>query len=68
MKKTKWTCVLPALLIIVVLLSASRLSARRSDKGKDRILSKITFIHYKKGHAKPPWAGGGKKDKADDIR
>lgn len=26
------------------------------DKGP---LSKVTFIHYKKGHAKPPWAGGG---------
>jgi hypothetical protein len=24
-------------------------------------LTKITFIHYKKGYAKPPWAGGGKK-------
>lgn len=23
-------------------------------------LTKITFIHYKKGQAKPPWAGGGK--------
>ena len=23
-------------------------------------LTKITFIHYKKGYAKPPWAGGGK--------
>lgn len=62
MKKTKWNCILPALLIIVVLLSASRLSARRSDKGEDRILSKITFIHYKKGHGKPLWARGGKKE------
>lgn len=35
------------------------------DKDKDRVLSKIVFIHYKKGHAKPPWAGGG-KDKEDD--
>ena len=65
MKKRNRKCILPALLIIVVFLSsASRLSARRGDKGEDRILSKITFIHYKKGHAKPPWAGGGgKKDK-----
>jgi len=29
-------------------------------KGKDRILSKITFIHHKKAYGKPPWAGGGK--------
>lgn len=27
------------------------------DKGP---LTKITFIHYRKGYAKPPWAGGGK--------
>ena len=67
MKKTKWNCILPALLIILVLLSsASRLSARRSDKGEDRILSKITYIHYKKGHAKPPWAVGSKKDNKKD--
>lgn len=26
-------------------------------------LEKIVFIHYKKGFAKPPWAGGGKKPK-----
>src|SRR3989344_7793843 len=27
-----------------------------NDKGP---LEKITFIHYKKSFAKPPWAGGG---------
>jgi len=26
-------------------------------------LEKIVYIHYKKGFAKPPWAGGGKKPK-----
>ncbi len=26
-------------------------------------LERIVFIHYKKGFAKPPWAGGGKKPK-----
>ncbi|NIP29558.1 MAG: hypothetical protein GTO02_04305, partial [Candidatus Dadabacteria bacterium] len=26
-------------------------------------LEKITFIHYKKDFAKPPWAGGGNKGK-----
>lgn len=25
-------------------------------------LERIVFIHYKKGFAKPPWAGGGKKE------
>lgn len=27
-------------------------------------LEKIVFIHYRKGFAKPPWAGGGKKELA----
>jgi len=29
-------------------------------KGKDKVLSKITFIHHRKAYGKPPWAGGGK--------
>lgn len=37
--------------------------AKPKTKGKDRILSKITFIHFRKGHAKPAWAGGGKNNK-----
>ena len=40
----------------------------RSIEDKDYLvltppgLGKIVFIHYKKGFAKPPWAGGGKKE------
>jgi hypothetical protein len=34
-------------------------AAPPEGKGYDRVLEKITFIHYKKGYAKPPWAGGG---------
>jgi len=30
------------------------------DKGP---LTKVLFIHHKKGHAKPPWAGNGGNDK-----
>ncbi len=30
-------------------------------------LEKITFIHYKEGFVKPPWAGGG-KDKEQDAK
>lgn len=30
-------------------------------------LEKIVFIHYKKGFAKPPWAGGG-KDKPSEAK
>ncbi len=29
-------------------------------------LEKIVFIHYKKGFAKPPWAGGGKDKPSQD--
>lgn len=41
-------------------------AAKQGVRGKDRILSKVTFIHFKKGHAKPPWAGGAKPDKPTD--
>jgi hypothetical protein len=30
-------------------------------------LGKIVFIHYKKGFAKPPWAGGGKEPACYDF-
>jgi len=52
------------LIILAVLLLAAGFAAfavagngnADNDKGP---LEKITFIHYKKGFAKPPWAGGG---------
>ncbi|MFH0910717.1 MAG: hypothetical protein V1918_04340 [Planctomycetota bacterium] len=36
-------------------------AAGGSDQGKgsDRVLSKATFIHFKKAPGKPPWASGG---------
>jgi hypothetical protein len=43
-------------------------AAKQGAKGKDRILSKVTFIHFKKGHAKPPWAGGGKPEDEGTYR
>lgn len=51
--------------IAIVLGSGYTSPAAQKAKGKDRILSKITFIHFKKGHAKPPWAGGGKGDNTE---
>jgi hypothetical protein len=45
---------------------AAAASPDQQAKGEDRILSKITFIHYHKGNAKPPWAGSGKPDSKDD--
>ena len=47
--------------VIVGLVAPLALGANKAN-GNDRVLSKITFIHYKKGAAKPPNAGGGKKD------
>ncbi len=55
-----------AVLIGSIFVSAYLASAAPTGKGSDRVLSKIQFIHFKKGHAKPPWAGppdgGGKKN------
>jgi hypothetical protein len=50
----------------MVLASVCLLPDSAGAKGKDRILGKVTFIHYKKGHAKPPWAGGGKDNQTDE--
>lgn len=50
----------------IILTLVHPLPAAPGGKGKDRILSKITFIHFRKGHAKPPWAGGGKDDKGEE--
>ncbi|MEK6957621.1 MAG: matrixin family metalloprotease [archaeon] len=44
-------------LLIVGLAFA--LPSQANDKADRGPLEKITFIHYKKGYAKPPWAGGG---------
>ncbi len=33
--------------------------AKKTDQTRP-LLEKIVIIHYKKGHEKPPWAGGGK--------
>ena len=59
--RRKVFCLMIVVAIVAVLGLTYSSSAKQRVKGKDRILSKITFIHYKKGHAKPPWAGGGGK-------
>jgi len=50
--------------LILSLIFTTTLKAKTTDipKGlKDKgPLTKITFIHHKKGYAKPPWAGNGK--------
>jgi len=67
MRKT-WLLLTAAVLVVAaVFLSVYPIYAAERGKGADRVLSKITFIHFKKGHAKPPWAGGGKPgDKEDE--
>ena len=63
----KSLCLVVAVVVVgTIFLSAYLASAAPPGKGSDRVLSKIRFIHFKKGHAKPPWAGppngGGKED------
>jgi len=54
--------------VAVILVWVGSALAKQEDKKKEGRgpLSKITFIHYKKGHAKPPWANGGKGDDSTD--
>ena len=52
-----------ALIIIISIPVVSIVFARKPDKGP---LEKIVYIHYKKGHAKPPWAGGPGGPNGDD--
>lgn len=56
----RWICpAVAALVAATVFVCAYGASAGDRGKGSDRVLSKVTFIHFKKGHGKPPWAGGG---------
>jgi hypothetical protein len=57
-----------SLSLLLVVAAAIFVTARQSSsapaaKGKDRVLSKVTFIHFRRGNAKPPWAGGGNDNK-----
>jgi hypothetical protein len=55
------------LLVVVIICSAVvTVPAKQTDKRNGRVLSKITFIHYRKAHAKPSWAGGNKGDSGGD--
>lgn len=49
------------MLVFSAILSVAVIQAK-ALKGYQRQLEKVVFIHYKKGHAKPPWAGGGKPE------
>ncbi len=58
--RKKWICVALAAFVVAALVWVSSASAK--NNGNDRVLSKVTFIHYRKGHGKPdgtPGKGGG---------
>jgi len=54
--------VLVAVACVVSVALAFASVALAGDAGNDRVLSKVTFIHFRKGHGKPGGTpGGGKK-------
>lgn len=56
----KWFCLTAAMAVVaVIFVLVCSTVAGQGVKGSDRVLSKITFIHFRKPPAKPPWAGGG---------
>jgi hypothetical protein len=57
--KAKWIVLGLAAVLLATLMLAHSASAGAGAKGSKRLLSKITFVHHKRGHLKPPWAGGG---------
>jgi hypothetical protein len=58
-KKSFYSAIVLAVAGIILVWAYLAPAAPPEGKGYDRVLEKITFIHYKKDHAKPPWAGGG---------
>ncbi|MEE9499740.1 MAG: matrixin family metalloprotease [Candidatus Omnitrophota bacterium] len=58
-----------AVVVVVVgtiFVSAYLASAAPQGKGNDRVLSKVKFIHYRKGYGKPEGTPGGGKGKDRD--
>ncbi|MFQ5406513.1 MAG: matrixin family metalloprotease [Candidatus Micrarchaeia archaeon] len=53
---------LAVFLVLVLTASIAFAGAGKGPKDKGP-LEKIEIVHYEKGHAKPPWAGGGGKGK-----
>lgn len=60
-------CLMVAMVLITTVCVFSYLaSAAPQNKGNDRVLSKIKFIHYKTPHGKPAGTPGGKPDNKDE--
>ena len=63
----KLFCLTVGVVVIgTILVSAYLASAAPQGKGNDRVLSKIKFIHYRKGYGKPEGTPGGGKAKDKD--
>ncbi|MBA7481837.1 hypothetical protein ES707_17314 [subsurface metagenome] len=63
----KLLCLALAVVIVgTIFVSAYLASAAPQGKGNDRVLSKVKFIHYRKGYGKPAGTPGGGKGKAKD--
>ncbi len=62
MKKTR--LVIAAALAVALLAGLLEIGFAAGRDG--RVLTKVTFFHYRKGHVKPPWVGGGKPSPKED--
>lgn len=63
----KLLCLALAVVIVgTIFVSAYLASAAPQGKGNDRVLSKVKFIHYRKGYGKPAGTPGGGKAKDKD--
>jgi len=61
--KRFWVGALGLCAAVVVLLPLAFAGARQP--WRERVLSKVTFIHFRRAHARPPWAGGGSGGKPE---
>jgi hypothetical protein len=62
--RTKYLSLALAVLILATVVPMAL--GADNGKGNDRVLSKVTFIHHRKAHAKPPNVGKPTKPPKDD--
>jgi len=60
--KKKLSLLLTTLLIISTFIPVISIALAKRPENTPPPLEKIVIIHYKRGHAKPPWAGRGNKE------
>lgn len=66
MRKKLFYLTITVVFISTIFVSAYLASAAPKSKGNDRVLSKVKFIHYKKGYGKPESTPGGGKGNGKD--